>query len=92
MNDKEKYNREYGPWNVQPREFVTSLKITALVYDLNNENGDIEYEFELDYGNPDDRKFLGRLSFWAISNKRSVETIGLEEWKGMNKYEQNPSA
>lgn len=78
MNDNIKFNRDYGPWNATPREFVNSLKIIALVHILAAET--IEYEFELDYGNPEDRKFLGRLSFWAISNGRSVETLAVDEW------------
>lgn len=71
-------NRQ-GPWDVPLRAYVQSLAIVVTIWNL---QGDcIEQEFHLDYGNNDDRKFLGRVSFWAISNGRSVETLSKADWE-----------
>jgi hypothetical protein len=81
MNDQELINKlmsRRGPWDEKPKEYVTKLEMVAVVHNIENEL--IEHEFALDYGNADDRKFLGRLTFWCITNKRSVECVSVSEW------------
>ena len=70
-----------GPWDRELSAIVRSRKIAVLIHDLANET--IEHEFIIDYGNYDHRKFLGKLTYYAVTNKRSVETMDLEEWEGM---------
>lgn len=53
-----------------------SLPILAIVYDLRN-NDNIVVEKRFNYSNFDDRKALGKLSFWAYSNHCSIETIAV---------------
>lgn len=69
------------PWDKAPTN--ASRPIMVLVHDLKLDV--IEKEVKLDYGSYEDRKTLGRLTFWAITNGRSVETISVDEWERMNK-------
>lgn len=69
------------PWDKAPTN--VSRPIMVLVHDLRLEV--IEKEVKLDYGSNEDRKTLGRLTFWAITNSRSVETISVDEWERMNR-------
>lgn len=81
MND----NFRRGPWDAPLPKYIDKREIVVLVHDLKRDETEasIEQEFKLDYGSFEDRKFLGKLSFWAISNGRSVETMALEEWEKM---------
>jgi len=45
-----------------------------MIIDLQNED-EVVYQTELDYANYADRKRLGRLCFWLVSNGHSVETM-----------------
>ena len=62
-----------GVENLPLRQINTHCPIIVIVTDLSND--EIVSTIELDYAKFDDRKHLGRLSFWAISNKHSVETM-----------------
>lgn len=86
MNDNYNQDVDYsrrGPWDSPLPKYIHKKEIAVLVHDLTKDDGVVEQEFKLDYGNYEDRKFLGRLSFWAISNKRSIETMAIEEWEGI---------
>ncbi len=76
MNDI--HNRR-GPWDAPLANFVNSKKIVIIIHDL--EKNIVEQEIQIDYGNYDDRKFLGRLTYWSITNGRSVETIAYDDWE-----------
>lgn len=52
--------------------------ILALVYSL-RENDKVVIERRLDYSSYEDRKELGKLSFWAYQNHCSLETMKLED-------------
>lgn len=67
------------PENVPLKDYIKSFKMMVVVYNLETEL--VEREIEVDYGDADDRKWLGRVSFWACTNKRSVETMSLEDWE-----------
>lgn len=71
-----------GPWDTPVREYVKSLLMVVIIHNLTNDR--VESEFAIDYGNIDDRKFLGRISFWAISNGRSVECISKKDYDNEN--------
>lgn len=72
-----------GPWDQQLTEFVTSKKVAVLIHNLKDDI--IQHEFIIDYGNPDHRKFLGKLTFYAVKNRMSIETMDAEQWEKMNK-------
>ena len=65
-----------GAENVPLREVNKNLPILVIIYDLHN-NDNVVKEVRLNYGNYEDRKYLGRLSFWALTNHCSIETIAI---------------
>ena len=67
-----KYRR--GDENKRLDEINTHCPIYVFLIDLKN-NDDVVATFELDYANYADRKRLGRISFWAVMNGHSVETM-----------------
>ncbi len=62
-----------GVENLPLRQINTHCPIIVIVTDLTTD--EIVQTIELDYAKVDDRKHLGRLSFWCISNSHSVETM-----------------
>ena len=52
--------------------------ILVLIYDLRN-NDEVVRELRLDYGKAEDRKTLGRFTFWAIRNHHAIETIAIAD-------------
>lgn len=87
MNDNNELNQDIdysrrGPWDSPIPKFVRSKPMKVLIHDLQKET--IENEFVLDYGSYEDRKFLGRLTYFALTTGRSVESMSVEEWEKMN--------
>lgn len=73
-------NDRSGPWAAPLRNFDKEERpIKVFIYNL--ENDSIENEFILNYGSFEDRKFLGKLTFYCITNGRSVETLLLKDDK-----------
>lgn len=68
-----------GPWDIPLRSYIKTLELVILIYNLQNDC--LESEFPIDYGNKDDRSFLGRISVWAVQNGRSVETLSAVDWE-----------
>lgn len=66
---------EYKPGieNTIPRD---ALMIKVIVYSL-REDDKVVVEKTLNYSNFEDRKELGRLSFWAYKNNCSIETLAM---------------
>lgn len=66
---------EYKPGaeNVIARD---KLMIMVIVYSL-KENDRVVIEKKLNYSDYEDRKELGRLSYWAYKNHCSIETIAM---------------
>ena len=67
-----------GAENVPLKEINKTLQILVIVYDLRNDDKPL-VEKRIDYGNYEDRKWLGRLSYWAYSNHCSVETMAVTD-------------
>lgn len=65
-----------GPEFAPLREYVKEFKFKVIVYDKNDK---VIREEIMDYGNPEDRKWLGRLSFWCWDNNHVVETFKYEK-------------
>jgi len=78
MNETIDYDR-YGPWDAKLEAYVTSKPIMLLIHNLDKDT--IEREFKLDYGKKEDRQFIGRVSFWSLSNGRSTEIMSVEDWE-----------
>lgn len=65
-----------GAENVSLREINKSMPILVIVYDLSNDDNVVQ-ELRMDYSSVEDRKHLGRITFWAVTNHCAVETIAM---------------
>ena len=73
-------NYKRGIENIPLKTINKDLKALVLVYDLKN-NDELIEEKEINYGDFEDRKWLGRITFFALTNHCSVETIALADAK-----------
>lgn len=63
-----------GPEGMPLKDFIRNFMITVSVFD-----GDrLIREETIDYGNKDHRQWLGKVTFWAVSNGYAVETTKAE--------------
>jgi hypothetical protein len=69
-------NYRNGAENVPLREINKHLPTLVLVYDLRNDDAPL-VEKRINYGDAEDRKWLGRISYWALTNHCSVETMAI---------------
>ncbi len=67
-----------GIENVPLKEVNKNLPILVIIYDLRNDDK-VVTEVRLNYGDFEERKYLGRLSFWALTNHCSIETIAISD-------------
>lgn len=67
-----------GAENVPLRDINKNLPILVLIYNLKN-NDELVTELRLNYGDQEDRKHLGRITYWALTNNCTVETIALSD-------------
>lgn len=71
MSDDPKLLTTVRPWEVPPTEFIRTFPLTVCIY---SGSGSLLHQEELDYGKPEDRKLLGKMTYWAVSNDLTVET------------------
>lgn len=71
-------NYRNGQENVPTKYIVKDLQVLVLVYDLRNDDAPL-VEKRINYGDQEDRKWLGRISYWAYTNNCSVETMALSD-------------
>ncbi len=57
--------------------YVNDLQVLVLVYDLKTDT--LVREKRINYGNPEDRQWIGKMSFWAFTNHCSVETYAISD-------------
>jgi hypothetical protein len=60
-----------GPEDIPQLGYVKTFKMMVTIFDKDDR---IIREQEIDYGNHENRKWLGRVTFWACSNGMTVET------------------
>lgn len=65
-----------GAENIPLQKINTSMPAMVIVYDLNNDDY-VVMEKQIDFASFDDRKWMGRITHWALSNHHSIETIAL---------------
>lgn len=70
-----------GAENVPLRDIVKQLPVLVLVYDLKNDDAPL-VEKKINYGDMEERRWLGRITYWAITNHCSVETMALSDAEG----------
>jgi hypothetical protein len=80
MMERVSFMVEYrrGIENIPLKEVNKNLPILVIIYDLRN-GDNVVTETRLNYGDYEDRKYLGRLSFWALTNHCSIETIAITD-------------
>jgi len=71
-------NYRSGAENIPLQHINKEMPILVIVYDLRN-NDSVVTEKRINYGDAEERKWLGRISFWAFQNHCSVETIALAD-------------
>lgn len=77
-----------GAENVPLQNINKVMPILVLVYDLRTD--ELVEEKRINYGDADERKWLGRISFWAFTNHCSVETYAISDIDlATTKVEQN---
>lgn len=70
-----------GPENLPLNSFNKSFKVVVFIYNLKNNDEVIDMR-EIDYGSLEDRRWLGRVSFFAWNKGYSVETMRLSDAEG----------
>lgn len=66
-----------GAENVPLKDINKDMPILVLVYNLQTDA--LVEEKRINYGNAEERRWLGRISFWAFTNHCSVETYALAD-------------
>jgi hypothetical protein len=59
----------------------TDCPIMVFVIDLKNDSEVVEQK-ELNLANHEHRKYLGKLTFWAVNNNHSIETMSVKDANG----------
>lgn len=70
-----------GIENIPLRAPNNHCPIMVFVIDLHNDDAVVEQK-ELDLANPEDRKYLGKITFWAVNNGHSIETMSVKDANG----------
>lgn len=74
-----------GPEDIPLRKYIETLPLVVCVYDLEKPEADpIRTEF-IDYGDTEDRKWIGKITAWAATNNHSVETMAKTDWDKLEK-------
>ena len=66
-----------GPWDVPLKGYIRKVQIILLIKDVISDR--YIKEEKVDYGDPEIRKWIGRVSYWAWTNGYSVETLNLDD-------------
>lgn len=75
-----------GIENIPLRSPNTDCPIMVFVLDLKNEDNVVEQK-QLNLADPNDRKYLGKLTFWAVTNGHSIETMSVKDANGIKNDE-----
>ena len=71
------------PWDLAAnKQVISTLPIKIFIIDLRN-NDNVKFDIDLDLGNQDHRRYLGKITAWAVSNHFSVETMSKNDAEGM---------
>lgn len=67
-----------GPWDVPLKEYVKTFPLTIIITDLNTDKTVGIYQ--INYSEPDERRWLGRVTHYACNNNWSVETMSEKDY------------
>lgn len=68
-----------GPWDIPLKSYVKEFYIILLVKDIKS-NRYIKEE-KVNYSDPEIRKWLGRMSYWAWCHGYAIETMSLLDYE-----------
>lgn len=63
------------PWDLPLKEFVKTFPMSVAIFDKHDI---VIHEEVIDYGNPDDRRKLGKMTYWACNEGHTVETSAVK--------------
>ena len=66
-----------GAENIPLKNINKDMPILVLVYDLRTDK--LVEEKRINYGDAEERRYLGRISYWAFTNHCSVETYAISD-------------
>jgi hypothetical protein len=70
------------PWDLPLSQgIIKTLPVMVFIYNLRS-NDDIIHQMELDLGNVENRKYLGKVTAWAVLNNCAVETMSKNDAEG----------
>lgn len=79
MSNEENFKISIDPWELPLKDFIKEFALMVSVYDLKNDT--LILNKKMDYGNHEHRKLLGKITYWAVTNGYSVETMALSDYE-----------
>lgn len=67
-----------GPEDVPLRAYVKEMVLVIIIKDITS--GRMIREERINYSEPEARKWLGKITYWACTNKYSVETMSEKDY------------
>ena len=71
-----------GAWDIPLRGYVKEFFIIVRVKDIKSSR--YIQEFKVNYSDVEVRKWIGRISYWAWTNKYLIETMSLEDYEKLD--------
>ncbi len=68
-----------GPWDVPLKNYVKEFNIILLIKDIKSDR--YIKEEKVNYGDPEIRRWLGRISYWAWCHGYAIETMSLDDYE-----------
>lgn len=70
-----------GPWDIPLKGYVKELFIIVLIKDIKSDR--YIDEKKVNYSDPEIRRWIGRISYWAWNNGYLVETMLLKDYESL---------
>ncbi len=67
-----------GPEDIPLKNFIKELFVVVLIKDIKSDR--YIREEKINYSDPEVRRWLGRVSYWAWSSGYQVETLSLKDY------------
>lgn len=72
-----------GPELIPLKAIVYDCELVILIKDIKSKR--TIREERINYGNVEERKWLGKVTYWAVTNGYSVETFNEKDFDNMSK-------
>lgn len=72
-----------GPEDVPLRGYIKDFQIIILIKDIKSDR--VIREERINYSDADERKWLGKVSFWACNNGYAVITMSVKDYEKLPK-------